>query len=69
MQKLMQKLSFDGIKFEPRDLWIGVYWERAGRITTLETDIERYRVYVCVVPCLPCIFVWQRRVKPYHREW
>ncbi len=30
--------------FEPRDLWIGVYWEGSK---------NDYRVFVCLLPCLP----------------
>ncbi len=32
------------LKFEPRDLWIGVYWDRSP---------VRLDVYICVVPCFP----------------
>lgn len=44
------------IKFEPRDLWVGIYWDRCGRITTLETDKQRYNIYICLIPCFPIIF-------------
>ncbi len=33
--------------FEPRDLWIGVYWNRTTR-GPLHTD-----VFVCIIPMLP----------------
>ncbi len=33
-----------------RDLWIGVYWNRAGDASS---NALRWEVYVCVVPCLP----------------
>jgi hypothetical protein len=33
------------VKFEPRDLWLGVF-----------VDTDRRRLYVCLVPCLPIIF-------------
>jgi hypothetical protein len=29
--------------FEPRDLWVGVYWETRHGL----------EVYVCIVPCFP----------------
>lgn len=32
------------VKFEPRDLWLGVFVDTAQR-----------RLYICVVPCLPII--------------
>lgn len=34
------------IKFEPRDLWVGVYWDRRHHPPELD-------VYVCLVPCFP----------------
>lgn len=37
------------IKWEPRDLWVGVYWTRA----TLS-----FHVYVCLLPCVP-IHLWR----------
>ena len=59
------------IKYEPRDLWIGVYWDRAGRCTTLETDRQHYRVYLCVVPCFPIIFTISRNIpaSKRHENW
>lgn len=58
------------VKFEPRDLWIGVYWTRV-RTTNLESDFENYRIYVCLVPCFPVIFEVRRKIKPWkrHRNW
>jgi hypothetical protein len=37
------------MRFEPRDLWVGVYW-------TVDKHDECYQslyVYVCLLPCLP----------------
>lgn len=40
--------------WEPRDLWVGVYW------TTAEDARHRYlAVYVCVVPLLPVRFTFR----------
>lgn len=59
------------IKYEPRDLWVGIFWDRAGRTTTLETDRQHYRVYVCLVPCFPIIFTVSRNIPPHrrHENW
>ena len=37
------------IKFEPRDLWVGIYW-------TIEEDfiLQRFlKIYICIIPMLP----------------
>lgn len=36
------------IEFEPRDLWIGVYWDRK-KIGTL----SQLNLYICIVPVFP----------------
>lgn len=38
------------IFFEPRDIWVGLYWKRYPRAIDL---------YVCVVPCLPLNLYFQ----------
>jgi hypothetical protein len=37
--------------FEPRDVWIGVYWTWAEA----GPDGRDFRVYVCILPCLPIL--------------
>jgi hypothetical protein len=32
--------------FEPRDLWVGAYWNR-------QRERCEWMVYVCLIPCLP----------------
>lgn len=39
------------IEWEPRDLWIGVYWRMGGPFL---------HVYVCVFPCVPIHFTLYR---------
>jgi hypothetical protein len=39
------------IFFEPRDMWIGLFWDRRP---------DGLRFYVCLVPCLPILIT----VKP-----
>lgn len=38
------------IKFEPRDLWIGVYWNKP-----IETQLN---IYICIIPCVPICLIW-----------
>lgn len=37
------------IYFEPRDLWVGIYWTRDGTIM---------RLYICLLPMLPIRISW-----------
>jgi len=42
--------------FEPRDLWIGVYWDLKHSFKKRETgivDLDRLEIYICIIPMLP----------------
>lgn len=41
------------LRFEPRDLWIGVYWNATRSI---EGPYHRLDIYICVIPTLPIRF-------------
>lgn len=41
------------IRFEPRDIWIGVYWKFSRWSREPQSDLY---IYVCFVPMLPLIF-------------
>lgn len=45
------------IRFEPRDIWVGLYWTRETTIVGTFTHF-----YVCPVPCL--VIHWRRRTEP-----
>lgn len=49
-----------GVKREPRDLWVGVYWdfERGTDEDGYGNDQRTFDIYVCVVPCLPLHLSW-----------
>lgn len=48
-----------GIKFEPRDLWIGIYWD-----TSNEADhFQHLKIYICIVPLFPIWISIYRHVK------
>ena len=40
------------LRFEPRDLWVGVYWERE------HWPAEVLEVFICLVPCFPPRLRW-----------
>jgi hypothetical protein len=44
-------------KFEPRDLWIGVYWTKT--VTDMGPNLYvEWDVYICWVPTLPLHVRW-----------
>lgn len=46
--------GWKGPYWEPRDVWLGVYWNRERRGRMWRTD-----VYVCLVPCFPIRMTWR----------
>lgn len=44
------------LKFEPHDLWVGVYWKVTRSV---ESSYRCLKVYVCIVPTLPLILTWE----------
>lgn len=41
------------LKFNPHDIWIGVYWTLSKSIESPYRDLK---IYLCLVPCLPIRF-------------
>ena len=49
------------IKFEPRDLWIGVYWDTKPCYICWGDYIQervQLKIYLCIVPMFPVIFTF-----------
>lgn len=44
--------------FEPRDIWIGVYWNRELDYADAGAQVWTNEVYVCLLPMLPIRFMW-----------
>jgi hypothetical protein len=47
------------LQFEPRDLWIGVYWSQVTHPD--HSWMYRRRIYVCIVPMLPIVYTGRWR--------
>lgn len=45
------------VKFEPRDIWFGIYWNLHKSI---ESQYRKLDVYICLIPTLPIHiqYVW-----------
>jgi hypothetical protein len=46
--------------WEPRDLWVGVYWDYVPLPHKVSSADFGWRVYVCLVPLVPILFWWRR---------
>lgn len=50
-----------GVKFEPRDTWVGVYWDFQPYIWDPDQTYHWvFDLYICVIPCLPLHLSWRR---------
>lgn len=48
------------LKFEPRDIWIGVYWDRP-MVSILSSARPKVHLYICLIPMWPLHIWWERR--------
>lgn len=54
------------LKFEPRDLWIGAYWDLTKG--TVKATYRCLKVYVCIVPMFPLCLSWEWWLKEQRME-
>ena len=40
------------LEFEPRDLWIGIYWRYDHAYYNMR------HLFICLIPCLPIHITW-----------
>lgn len=57
------KLSYLRPLFEPRDLWVGVYWDKRWIYRPFERDqpaVWVLSIYICLLPVFPLkiVFEW-----------
>jgi hypothetical protein len=54
------------LEFQPRDLWIGVYYEQRHNdqhaLVLPDPVVIEWHVWICLVPCLPIHLVHTRLV-------
>jgi len=48
------------IKFEPRDIWVGVYWKKTNDEVTL-AGWKWLKVYICLLPFFPIKVAFARK--------
>lgn len=51
----MIRLYRAAFKFDPRDLWVGVYWKLAESGFYAERPYvwDIYHIYICLIPMIP----------------
>ena len=54
------------ISFQPRDLWIGLYWKTLRSSLSPDYLFEVTGYYLCIIPCFP--IHWQRYRKRKRRR-
>jgi len=58
------RISKVKIAFEPRDIWIGIYWNYIEPDFAV-IDLDNLYIYICIIPMLPiCIAAYTGEGEP-----
>lgn len=47
------------IKFEPRDLWVGIYWKSEPWTYPHCSTTRKITCYLCIIPMFPIIWSFE----------
>lgn len=59
------------LRFDPHDIWIGVYWKPFTWIHDLNMNGRwGVKLYICILPMLPLVLsIWTNRELSYAQEY
>lgn len=57
------KLKSIKLKFEKKDIWIGVYWNCGYYLSNINTQKTQWiEIYICLIPFFPIKLFFQRMI-------
>lgn len=49
-------------KFEPRDLWVGLFWRKTVGLASDRRWFRRLELFLCFVPCFPLVLTFDEQL-------
>ncbi len=56
--------TWKGPYWEPHDAWVGLYWTSDVFHVAKWEWYEEFKVFICLVPCLPIRVSWLSNAEP-----
>lgn len=50
---MLERKEVCTLEFEPRDLWIGIYWDINHSKEHTTYGFRYLHIYICIIPCFP----------------